>query len=187
MKRLYVKVLFYISGTVGNFGGWLNKLAIKISNYSEDKSGKWFYTNAYVLGSESEISDAIRNGSDFPVKQVALVADGGDYYLVYDYTIHKVIQVNKTRIYNTKWEAQDAISGFVKTRNEAVIHIDEATESGTARPTVEVLPNNKTKKGNGKCNIKHGKKQIKNHHKKGNGDFKKNPQPKKKVIKKVGK
>lgn len=183
LKRLYINVMLKVAGVLGVLSGWLCKLSVKLATYAEDKNSKWFYVQAYVLGAESEISDAIRDGKELPVKPIAIVADGGTYYLAYDYELHKVRELKKTRVYNTKEEAYDAIKGFVTTRNTCSITIDEASETGTI-VTVGTEP---VKKGNGKLHIKHDKKQAKTLIKKGNGKYNKKPQPKKKVVKKVGK
>lgn len=182
-KRAWITILFKFSGVLSAIGNWLYKLSVKIATYAEDKNSKWFYTQAFVLGAESEISDAIRNSTELPIKSVAIVADGGDYYLVYDYEMHKVRELKKTRVYLNKEDAYEAIKGFVTTRNFARITVDEAKESATVEFGVEPV----FKKGNGKRHIKHDKKQSKTQLKKGNGKYNKKPQTKKKVVKKAGK
>ena len=98
-------------------------------------------------------------------------------------------------MYNTKEEAYDAIKGFVTTRNICSITLDEESETGTIgfssepvfKSTTVTAVTEPVKKGNGKRHIKHDKKQAKTLIKKGNGKYNKQPQPKKKVVKKVGK
>lgn len=194
-KRAWITILFKFSGVLSAIGNWLYKLSVKIATYAEDKNSKWFYTQAFVLGAESEISDAIRNSTELPIKPVAIVADGGVYYLVYDYEMHKVRELKKTRVYLNKEDAYEAIKGFVTTRNFARITVDEATETATLSTGVEPVFKSTTvttvytepKKGNGKRHIKHDKKQSKTKLKKGNGKYNKKPQTKKKVVKKAGK
>ena len=195
LKRLYIDVLLKVAGVLGVLSGWLCKLSVKLATYAEDKNSKWFYVQAYVLGAESEISDAIRDGQELPVKPIAIVADGGTYYLAYDYELHKVREIKKTRVYNTKEEAYDAIKGFVTTRNICSITLDEESETGTIgfssepvfKSTTVTAVTEPVKEDNGKHHIKHDKKQAKTLIKKGNGKYNKKPQPKKKVVKKVGK
>ena len=196
LKRLYINVMLKVAGVLGVLSGWLCKLSVKLATYAEDKNYKWFYVQAYVLGAESEISDAIRDGKELPVKPIAIVADGGAYYLAYDYELHKVREMKKTRVYKTKEEAYNAIKGFITTRNTCSITLDDTSETGTIAFTSEPVFKSTTittvvtepvKKGNGKRHIKHDKKQAKTLIKKGNGKYNKQPQPKKKVVKKVGK
>ena len=195
LKRLYINVMLKVAGVLGVLSGWLCKLSVKLATYAEDKNYKWFYVQAYVLGAESEISDAIRDGKELPVKPIAIVADGGTYYLAYDYELQKVREIKKTRVYNTKEEAYDAIKGFVTTRNICSITLDEESETGTIvslsepvfKSTTVTAVTEPVKEGNGKRHIKHDKKQAKTLIKKGNGKYNKKPQPKKKVVKKVGK
>lgn len=183
LKRVWVNVMLKTSNALGAVAGGFCKLSVKLATYAEDKNAKWFYTQAFILGAESEISDAIRNSTALPIKDIAIVADGGDYYLVYDYSMHKVREMKKTRVYLSKEEAVDAVQGFVTTRNFARITIDEATESATCELGAEPV----FKKGNGKRHIKHDKKQAKTQLKKGNGKYNKKPHTKKKVVKQAGK
>lgn len=191
MKKLWIKLLNGVTHLFGSIGGWMIKTHIKLAIYSEDLNAKWFYTKAFIIGSESEISDAIRENGQLPVKPVAIVAEGSDYYLVYDYDLHKVHELKKTRVYMTEADAFEAVKGFVSTRNDAVVVVDEAKESGTVAPytispeIVQVVPS--PKKGNGKRHIKHDKKDNKKQLSKGTGNFKKKPTTKKKVVKKVSK
>lgn len=191
LKRLWSNILLKIASVFGVLSGWFCKLSVKVATYAEDLNAKWFYTKAFIIGSESEISDAIRDNGKLPVKPVAVVAEGSDYYLVYDYSIHKVIELKKTRVYMTEADAFEAVKGFVSTRNSAVVVVDEAKEM-ESEPTYTVTTKTTlsvpvSKKGNGKRHIKHDKKDNKKQLRKGNGDFKKKPAPKKKVVKKVSK
>ena len=104
--------------------------------------------------------------------------------------------MKKTRVYKTKEEAYNAIKGFITTRNTCSITLDDTSETGTIAFTSEPVFKSTTittvvtepvKKGNGKRHIKHDKKQAKTLIKKGNGKYNNQPQPKKKVVKKVGK
>ena len=192
LKHLWVKVMLLLSKVCGWIGNTFIKLHIKAAIKAEDLNAKWSYLQAYVIGSEQEISDSIREGSNLPVRKVAVVDDGGEYYLIYDYTIHRVINVSHNRVYKTEAEAFEAVKGFITTRNFAKVTVDEATESATVgqnfnvvSEVVQVVP--APKKGNGKRHIEHNKKDNKKQLKKGNGNFKKQPKPKHKVVKKLSK
>lgn len=187
LKRVWINVMLKTSDVLGAISGGFCKLSVKLATYAEDRNAKWFYTQAYVVGAESEISDAIRNSTELPVNPVAIVADGGGYYLVYDYKMHKVREMNKTRVYLSREEAEEAVKGFITTRNFARITVDEATETATLCVGAEPVLKSDIKKGNGKRHIKHDKRQPKANFKKGNGKYNKKPQTKKKVVKKAGK
>ena len=196
IKTLWINILHLVARFLSAIGSWLVKCAAKLATYAEDKNSKWFYEQAYILGSETEISDSIREGKDLPIKQIAIVADGGEYYLAYDYEMHKVRELKKTRVYKTQSEAYESIKGFIKVRNTAKVTVDEASETATleikAEPyyhatTVTTVTTVPAKKGNGKRHIKHDYKQNKKQLKKGNGNYKKQPQTKKKVAHKAGK
>lgn len=186
-KRLWLNTLQFVSHIFGGVGSWMIKLHCKIATYAEDLNAKWFYTKAFVVGPESEISESLREGKELPVKPVAIVADGGTYYLVYDYEIHKVRDIKKTRVYLTEDEAVEAVKGFITTRNFARITVDEATETATLELGTKQVLKSEVRKGNGKRHIKHDKQDTKAPFKKGNGKYNKKPHTKKKVVKKVGK
>lgn len=133
VKRIVLKLLnlsFCVCNYISNKFGLLSAyLGIKY----EDLNAKWSYQTLYMIGSENELSDAIREHKPLPIKEVQFMWDNGKDTTIYDPEIHKVITTRWTRLYGTREGALEAAKTFTSNRNIGYIVLEQEESVDTAK------------------------------------------------------
>lgn len=155
-KSSIINVRTFVQKTLWALGNYISRYSVNLEINTADLKAKWYYQKRYMIGTVSDITTAMRTGSELPVREVYVASEGLDTTFIYDPYCHSVKQVNTGRLFKTKEEALDRVRLLVENWNDNKVSIEIKCEADTKK---EHKPVNKSK-NNAKKHAKHDKKVI---------------------------